>query len=308
MKAWKIVLITLAGTLAFFVLIAAVSIRLLAGFTLPSITRESPIAVVYLSGEISSGGADDYDHNWMLQTLDEIAADEDNVAMLLVINTPGGGVYECDEIYERILDYRALGRPVYVSMGECATSGGYYVSAPCDKIYANRNTLTGSIGILCGTLLDVSGFLSQHGIRATEIKSGKNKAMGSLFEPYTDEQVAILQSIANESYEQFIDVVASGRGMEADAVRALADGRMYTARQALALGLIDGIATQEQVEAQMVSDLQLSNPVFYDYEYVREFRWTDLFTAKSDTADELSSMIAMIKKSSMLPAYLAPIG
>jgi protease-4 len=135
-------------------------------------------------------------------------------------------------------------------MGPIAASGGYYIAAGADKIYANRNTWTGSIGVISGTYFDVSGFLKKHGIKTTDITSGKNKGMGGYFEPMTDEQRAIIQSVVDESYEQFVSIVAEGRGMDTQTVKVIADGRIYTAKQAKEAGLIDDVLTEkEAIEA-----------------------------------------------------------
>ena len=102
-------------------------------------------------------------------------------------------------------------RPVYAYMGSMAASGGYYISAPADMIFANRNCWTGSIGVTIGTLYDLSGFLERHGIKAVTIASGRNKSMGSIVDPLTDEQRRIFQSLVDEAYDQFVNIVAEER-------------------------------------------------------------------------------------------------
>ena len=142
-------------------------------------------------------------------------------------------------------------------MGEMAASGGYYISAPCDKIFANRNCWTGSIGVTIGTIYDISGLLEKYGIKTQTITSGKNKAMGSSVEPLTDEQQAIYQSLVDEAYEQFVGIVAEGRDMSTAEVKEIADGRVYTAKQALELGLIDEIGTLSDAANDMVDKYEL---------------------------------------------------
>ena len=126
-----------------------------------------------------------------------------------------------------------------------ATSGGYYISASCDKIIANRNCWTGSIGVTMGTLMDISELLENLGIKTNTITSGANKAMGSSYEAMTEEQREIFQSLIDEAYDQFVGIVADGRDMSEKEVRKIADGRIYTAKQALDNGLIDAIGTME---------------------------------------------------------------
>jgi protease-4 len=215
------------------------------------------IARVSVVGEISnvsdeySSSDDSYHHDWTLKTIGDLIKNERNKGLLLYVDSPGGSVYESDELYLKVMEYKEeTKRPVYVYMGPVAASGGYYIVAGTDKIYANRNTWTGSIGVISGTYFDVSGFLEKHGIKATDVTSGKNKGMGGYFEPMTDEQRAIIQSLVDEAYEQFTAIVAEGRGMDAAAVRTVADGRIYTAKQAKANGLIDEVLTEkEAVEA-----------------------------------------------------------
>jgi protease-4 len=215
------------------------------------------VARVSVVGEISgvndeyASSDDSYHHDWTVKTIDDLIKNERNKGLLLYVDSPGGSVYESDELYLKIMEYKEeTKRPVYVYMGPIAASGAYYISAGADKIYANRNTWTGSIGVISGTYFDVSGFLKKHGIKATDITSGENKGMGGYFEPLTDEQRAILQGLVDEAYAQFTSIVADGRGMDAEKVKGVADGRIYTAKQAKDNGLIDDVLTEkEAIEA-----------------------------------------------------------
>lgn len=211
------------------------------------------IGTLYVEGEIDEYGTGTYNHQYLLNAIDAMMDDGYNKGMVLYVNTPGGSVYASDELYLKIREYQEeTGRPVYSAMQSQATSGGYYISASCDKILANRNCWTGSIGVTMGTFMDVSGLLENLGIRTDTITAGSNKAMGSGMEPMTDEQREIFQSLVDEAYEQFVGLVAEGRDMKLDEVKKLADGRIYTAKQALENGLIDGIATY----AEAVLDMQ----------------------------------------------------
>lgn len=140
-----------------------------------------------------------------------------------------------------------------------AASGGYYISASCDKIIANRNCWTGSIGVTMGTLYDVTGLLDKAGIKTQTITSGKNKAMGSSTEKLTSEQREILQSLIDEAYDQFVGIVAEGRGMKLSEVIKLADGRIYTAKQAKNLGLVDEIGTFDDAVKDMQKEYELND-------------------------------------------------
>ena len=121
--------------------------------------------------------------------------DGENKGMILYLDTPGGSVLASDELYFKIKEYqKKTKRPVYASMQSMAASGGYYISAPCDKIIANRNCWTGSIGVTLGTMYDVSELLDKIGVKTNTITSGENKAMGSSVEKMSREQREIFQS------------------------------------------------------------------------------------------------------------------
>ncbi|MFQ5577098.1 MAG: signal peptide peptidase SppA [Anaerolineae bacterium] len=163
-------------------------------------------------------------------------------AIVLRVDSPGGGVVASDDIYRQVA---ATDKPVVISMGTTAASGGYYISAPADEIWANRHTLTGSIGVII-QFINIEGFIEEYGIDATVIKSGANKDTGSFFRAMTPEEKEIWQTIIDESYNTFVQVIVDGRGLSEETVRKLADGRVYTGRQALELGLIDHLGTLSQ--------------------------------------------------------------
>lgn len=219
------------------------------------------IGVLHIETTISEDGTDPaYNHEYLLKSIDDMIADDNNKGIILYLNTPGGSVYASDELYFKIREYQEkTGRPVYSSMQAMAASGGYYISAPCDKIYANRNCWTGSIGVTIGTLYDVSELLDKLGVSTMTITSGANKAMGSNVEPPTAEQVEIFQSLVDEAYDQFVGIVAEGRGISESKVRKLADGRIYSALQAKENGLIDEVGTFEDCVEAMKKDYGLSD-------------------------------------------------
>jgi len=220
------------------------------------IAKISVVGQIGPTGDPYSASDTSYHHAWTVQTIDTLIADKNNKAVYLYLDTPGGTVYESDALYLKLKEYKEkTGRPVYAYMGSMAASGGYYAAASADKIYANRNTWTGSIGVTMGTLIDVSGFLSEHGIKTETITAGRNKAMGSLFDPITDEQRAIFRGLIGQAYDQFTGVVAESRKLSIDKVKELADGRVYTAQQAKDNGLIDEIMGQKEAEDAMIKDV-----------------------------------------------------
>ena len=215
--------------------------------------RSDFIAQILLEGEITSVGKT-YNQEWLLTTIYSLKDNPKNKAIALFINSPGGAVYEADEVYLALKDYKNAGKLIYVYQGSMAASGGYYISCAANQIYANRNTLTGSIGVIAGQSLDLTELFKKYGIKSETIHAGANKNMGNYNEPLTDEQRAILQSIADECYDQFTQIVSQERGIKIEDVRKLADGRIYTAKQALELKLIDKISSLQE----MLDELKLA--------------------------------------------------
>ena len=166
--------------------------------------------------------------------------DNPNVkAIVLRIDSPGGGVVPSQEIYSEVLKTRADGRvKVVTSMGNLAASGGYYIAAATDRIVANPGTLTGSIGVIM-ELANVRGLMEKVGVQSVVIKSGKHKDLASPFRTMSVEDRAILQTVLDDVHDQFIQAVAAGRAMKVDQVRDLADGRIFTGRQARTVKLVD---------------------------------------------------------------------
>lgn len=219
------------------------------------------VAVVHVEGTIQEAN-ETYNQEWLMSTIEDLTHDDKNLGILLYIDSPGGGVYESDEVYLELLDYKeASGKPVWAYLGPMAASGGYYIACAADYIIANRNCLTGSIGVIAGQSIDFSQFLDKHGIKVTTFTAGSNKDMLGISVPVTEEQAAIMQSIADDSYNQFVGIVAESRNLTFKKAVSLADGRIYTAGQALNNGLIDDIsrldeAYQQYEEALMVDEVE----------------------------------------------------
>lgn len=200
-----------------------------------------------------------YQHLDTLEYIDRMKEDPANKGILLRVDSPGGTVYESEELYLKLKEYQQeTNRPVWTYMEHYAASGGYYVSAPSDKIYANPNTTTGSIGVIISGF-DMTGLYEKLGIRSYSITSGKNKDMSKM----NEEQVAIYQSIVDESYERFVEIVADGRKMNKEDVKKLADGRIYSAKQAKENGLIDEIGLYDDMQEDMREEIG-ENVVFYE--------------------------------------------
>ncbi|HLP15419.1 MAG TPA: signal peptide peptidase SppA [Bacteroidota bacterium] len=169
-------------------------------------------------------------------------------AIVFRVESPGGGVAASQEIYEEVRKTRDGGKPVVVSMGSVAASGGYYVSCGASKIVANPGTVTGSIGVI-SQFVHITGLMDKIGISSTTIKSGKLKDAGSPMRQPTEEDKKYFQEMIDDVYGQFVGVVASERKLDLEVVKKLADGRVYTGKKAFELGLIDTLGTYEDAIA-----------------------------------------------------------
>jgi protease-4 len=175
--------------------------------------------------------------------------DDDTVkAIVLRVDSPGGGVGPSQEIYEEVRKTLDV-KPVVVSMGSVAASGGYYIAVPARRILANPGSITGSIGVIM-EFTNFQELLQKIGLRSDVVKSGEHKDIGSPIRPMTESDRKILQTMIDDVHSQFIDAVAEGRKMDPDIVRALADGRIFTGRQAMAAGLVDELGNlQDAIDA-----------------------------------------------------------
>jgi len=230
------------------------------------------VAALYIQGVIQQQNQD-YNQKWILSTIKNLKNDTRNQGLVVFINSPGGAVYQSDEVYLALENYKTSGKKVYIYQGPLAASGGYYISCAGNQIWANRNTLTGSIGVISGQTFDLTEFLKEHGIKSVTIHAGKNKNMGNYNEPFTEEQQAIMQSIADECYEQFTGIVAKSRNISIEQVQELADGRIYTAKQALELNLIDKIDSWENC-LKYFTETELEKPGIKIETYKKERKTT----------------------------------
>ncbi|MFE5426698.1 MULTISPECIES: signal peptide peptidase SppA [Bacillaceae] len=206
------------------------------------------------TGEASLLSSATYNHRAFMDKLKMAEENDDIKGIILRVNSPGGGVVESAEIYDKILDIKKVKKPVYVSMGSMAASGGYYISAPADKIYASPETMTGSLGVIMHGY-NYEKLAKKYGVEFETIKSGPHKDIMSPTREMTGEEREILQNMINNSYDQFVKVIADGRGMTEKEVREIADGRIYDGRQAKENHLIDDFGHLDDVIAAMKTDI-----------------------------------------------------
>jgi protease-4 len=201
-------------------------------------------------------------------------------ALVIDIDSPGGAAASSQEIYEEINKIREKGKKVVASMGTVGASGGYYVACAADTIVANPATLTGSIGVIFQFPV-AEELLKRIGIKYEVVKSGEKKDMGSWARSMTPKERESLQSVVDDTYDQFVEAVSTGRRMERDKVQAIADGSIFTGRQAKDLGLVDQLGDLQdaiKVAGEMVGIEEFPKTV---KEIKRKITWFDLLTQKA---------------------------
>ena len=188
------------------------------------------------------------------------------------MDSPGGEVTAADEIHRELTLFKEsrADRKIVVLVHDLAASGGYYVSVPADRIVAQPTALVGSIGVILQTL-NVQGLSEKIGVTDTTIKSGKNKDLLNPFRPVDPEQVALLQESIDAMHARFVDLVAQGRGLKASEVRPLADGRIFTADEALKCKLIDAIGYWDEAFAEMAGLLGTDDLRVVTYQAQKSF-------------------------------------
>ncbi|GBE02338.1 putative signal peptide peptidase SppA [bacterium BMS3Bbin06] len=198
------------------------------------ISRNMPIgekvALVKVVGPIVSSSD-------VINELTKYRKDSSVKSVILRVDSPGGAVAPSQEIYEEVEKLRKE-KPVVVSMGSVAASGGYYIAAPATKIFANPGTVTGSIGVIM-EIPNVKGLMDKLGIKTEVIKSGRHKDLASVFRGIGKEERQILQNVLDDVHKQFIRAVSKGRNIPYDVIKKIADGRVFTGRQAKEKGLVD---------------------------------------------------------------------
>lgn len=227
------------------------------------------VGVINIEGEIGASSSNSltsdstYNHDFYLKYIEKMEKSDKNKGILLYVDSPGGAVYESDEMYLKLMEYKEkTKRPVWAYFASQACSGGYYISMAADKIYANRNCWTGSIGVIV-SLTNCKKLYDKLGIKEIDITSGKNKAMGSQGLELTKEQRGILQSLVDEAYDQFVGIVADGRKMDKSAVKKIADGRIYSAKQAKEINLVDEVGSLKDEKKAFAKEAGFSEDITY---------------------------------------------
>lgn len=226
-RPFLMALLVLGAIFVFFLLLLAVLNHFQGG---EKFALGDKVAIIEVEGMIVSAD----------KTIERLQVAEEDAsvkAVVLRIDSPGGGVGPSQEIHAEVVKL-VQAKPVVVSMGSLCASGGYYIAAPASRIYANPGTITGSIGVIM-EFTNIQELLDKVGLKNRVVKSGKHKDIGSPVRPMTAEDEAILQGLIDDVHSQFVEAVAAGRKLDVAIVKPLADGRIFTGRQAQASGLVD---------------------------------------------------------------------
>lgn len=245
------------------------------------------IAVLTLDGVIQDLGRTSpvfqsygYNHQFFMGQLQDILADDTIKGIVLKVNSPGGGVIESADIYDALRQIQIEKEiPIYVAMMGMAASGGYYVSAPAEKIFVTPETITGSIGVIMQSV-NYAKLAEKYGIDFNTIKTGPYKDIMSSTREMTEEERAMLQEMINDSYERFVDIIEEGRGMTEAEVKKVADGRIMNGRQAIEVGLADDFGKPADVIQAMRVDYNLESAEVFEYTMLDSF--SSLFALKTN--------------------------
>lgn len=248
------------------------------------------IMVVNVDGLIANDDSNDY----IVEKLDEALDDDTIKGVILHVNSPGGSVYASEKIAKKIEEVKEKNIPVYSVMQELAASGGYYISAPCDKIYASNETFTGSIGVIMQSY-SLEGLFEKYGIKEQNIKTGKMKDAGSTGRDMDKEEKEYFQGLVNSAFSRFVKVVADGRDMSEDEVRKLADGRVYDGSQAVKNGLVDEIGDLDDAVADITEKGELFDPMVVEKNELAN-SFSKYFPEFSTNTENPKSDLAILKE------------
>lgn len=203
------------------------------------------VAVLYATGEISEAAGAGINCHKMVPQIIKLADDDNVKALVLRVNSPGGSVFGSSEIAEALQYFKSKKKPFVVSMGDYAASGGYWISADADRIYANPMTITGSIGIF-GLIPEISGLTQKIGVNMQTVSTDPQANFPTLFQPMTEEQLGVMQAYINRGYDRFVKRVANGRHIPEAKVRVIAEGRVWDGVTAKNIGLVDELGSLDQ--------------------------------------------------------------
>jgi protease-4 len=236
----------------------------------PPIIKKSKnnIALLYAVGNIVSGnGSSDIQDKFMVNEIEKLRKDDNIKAVVFRVNSGGGSAYASEQIWKAITDLKKE-KPVVVSMGDLAASGGYYISCNASKIVAQPTTITGSIGIF-GLFPNMQGTMNKLGLNFDVVKTHKYGDFGNLSRPMNKDEKAMLQSYIDKGYDTFLSRCAEGRNILKDTLAKYAEGRIWTGNQAKTIGLVDELGGIEKA-IKIAADLANLDDDYVVYEYPRK--------------------------------------
>ncbi len=205
-------------------------------------SSKNNIAVLYATGEIVDGASTGINYQKLVPIITQLADDDNIKGLVLRVNSPGGSAFGSDQIGEALDYFQSKKKPLAVSMGDYAASGGYWISCGADRIFADPLTITGSIGIF-GLIPNVKGLADKVGVNLQSVATNPDADFPTMYTPMNEQQLAIMQKYVNNGYDRFIKRVAKGRKMSEAKVRLIAEGRVWNAMKAKEIGLVDELGS-----------------------------------------------------------------
>ena len=237
--------LTKKSLLFVLVLLAFVGVSTIATEWMIQQGTDNRIGIVDITGVIQSSQN-------IIKQIKSFRNDKHIRGIILRIDSPGGAVGPSQEIYDEVLKTRKSGKIIYASMGTLAASGGYYIASAADQIFANPGTLTGSIGVIMA-FSNAQGLLEKIGLKPEIIKAGKYKDIGSPTRSMNQIEKSLLQDVVTDVHQQFIEAIANGRGISIAEITKIADGRIFTGRQAYSLKLVDQLGGLQATIGQLAA-------------------------------------------------------
>lgn len=230
---------------------------------------DEQIAVLFATGEIDDGGGlNSINYEKLVPVITDLAENEDVKGLVLRVNSPGGSVFGSEQIGEALDYFQSKGKPLAVSMGDYAASGGYWISSCADKIFADPLTITGSIGIF-GLIPEISGLAKKIGVNPNLVSTNPGAMFPTLFLPLDERQKEAMQMMVEEGYDKFVARVAKGRHLSEAQVRKIGEGRVWDARTAQKIGLVDELGGLQDAVEWIAQKASLSD---YNVSYYPTFR------------------------------------
>lgn len=232
--------------------------------------QKDKVAIIYAVGAIDDTSSDGISSEKLVKTINEVAKDDAVKSVVFRVSSPGGSAYGSEQIWNALVNLKAK-KPLIVSMGDYAASGGYYISCMADTIVAQPNTITGSIGIY-GLIPNISGLNSKLGLTYDGVKTNKMSDAISVNRPFKPEERAMMQTYINRGYEIFVKRCADGRGKTTDEIKAIAEGRVWTGEDALEIGLVDLLGGLDDAVAIAVEKAGLTAYNIKEFPEKEDFR------------------------------------